>query len=363
MNNEEVIRGLNVMKSGIDIILSSLTNETTESDEVSKIIADVVSAGAKENQETKISGDTYTTAQLKGMRYNEFKKLASTLGVKCTGTRDEIMSRIVDLGVVSDSAEQVETSEEPVEVERGNKPAKSKLGLVKKKTAEPAKDKFSIKAEEIAKDTPVEDIIEALYDVNVEADDTNYIEKLAYAFRENLLEADDEDDDSTEETVEVVEETPDDDSDTEGDDENGIDENSYFPEYDPEGFNNPDDMTDERKKSIAENIGRVLNAVKDGSLSVEEVESYIENVATQEEIDLLGEDYDNTEELKLYIELIKKNIDNDGKYYEPASPDKDEEGEPYEIGGHNMCCGHELKYVKKSSKYVCEHCGTEFEAG
>lgn len=354
MNNEEFIRGLKVMNSGIDIILSSLINEITESDEVSAV--------AKEKQETKTSGDTYTTAQLKGMRYNEFKKLASTLGVKCTGTRDEIMSRIVDLGVVSDCAGQVETSEEPVEVERGNKPAKSKLGLVKKKTAEPAKDKFSIKAEEIAKDTPVKDIIEALYDVNVEADDTNYIEKLAYAFRENLLEADDEDD-STEETVEVVEETPDDDSETEGDDENGIDENSYFPEYDPEGFNNPDDMTDERKKSIAENIGRVLNAVKDGSLSVEEVESYIENVATQEEIDLLGEDYDNTEELKLYIELIKRNIDNEGEYHDPANPNKDEEGEPYEIGEHNMCCGHELKYVKKSSKYVCEHCGTEFEAG
>lgn len=354
MNNEEFIRGLKVMNSGIDIIFSSLINEITESDEVSAV--------AKEKQETKTSGDTYTTAQLKGMRYNEFKKLASTLGVKCTGTRDEIMSRIVDLGVVGDSAGQVETSEEPVEVERGNKPAKSKLGLVKKKTAEPAKDKFSIKAEEIAKDTPVKDIIEALYDVNVEADDTNYIEKLAYAFRENLLEAD-EDDDSTEETVEVVEETPDDDSDTEGDDENGIDENSYFPEYDPEGFNNPDDMTDERKKSIAENIGRVLNAVKDGSLSVEEVESYIENVATQEEIDLLGEDYDNTEELKLYIELIKRNIDNEGEYHDPANPDKDEEGEPYEIREHNMCCGHELKYVKKTSKYVCEHCGTEFEAG
>ena len=56
----------------------------------------------------------------------------------------------------------------------------------------------------------------------------------------------------------------------------------------------------------------------------------------------------------MYMELVKRSIDNDGEEHEPS--------DPYELGEHDMCCGHELKYVKKTKKYVCEHCGTEYEA-
>ena len=54
--------------------------------------------------------------------------------------------------------------------------------------------------------------------------------------------------------------------------------------------------------------------------------------------------------------------------YVDATTFVDEEGnialpnEPYEIGENNFCCGHELKYDKKSKMYICEVCGQEYEA-
>ena len=58
--------------------------------------------------------------------------------------------------------------------------------------------------------------------------------------------------------------------------------------------------------------------------------------------------------LALYIEKKKHFIDDDGEEAEP--------GEPYEVGGSNFCCGHELKYSKKTNRYICETCGEEYEA-
>ena len=58
--------------------------------------------------------------------------------------------------------------------------------------------------------------------------------------------------------------------------------------------------------------------------------------------------------IKLYMELHKRFIDNDGEAHEPS--------DPYEVGEEDFCCGHPLKYMKKTKKYVCEHCGAEYEA-
>ena len=89
-------------------------------------------------------------------------------------------------------------------------------------------------------------------------------------------------------------------------------------------------------------------------LTDEDISSYVEDNETEAEIDLLGDDYTEEDILKMYMELVKRTIDNDGEEHE--------QGEPYELADKDVCCGHELKYVKKSKKYICEHCGTEYEA-
>ena len=369
-NNAEIIKGINMTIAGLETIKSALAGgaEETATAEApkSKSVARREKAQAEEPMnppvETEGSAEAVTgkfdVEQLKAMKYNDFKKLAAQLGVKCTGTRDEIMERILalDVTVTSDGAEVSEPVEEDKAPAKSDKPAKSKK-LGKAKADEPARDEFDEQAEEIAKDTAVEDIIEALADVDIKATEKNAVKKLAEALRQGLIELDDdEDEDADEETAEDTadEQDAEDNADDSADDEEEIGADSYFEEYDPQGYNDPDEMSEERKEAVEAKMDEIITAYSEGDLTDEDISSYVEENATEAEIDLLGDDYDEEDILKLYMELVKRTIDNDGAEHEP--------GDPYEVADKDMCCGHELKYVKKTKKYVCEQCGTEYEA-
>lgn len=338
-NNAEIIKGIDMTIAGLETIKSALAGgaEETATAEAPKSKTVGKKAQAEEPMnppvETEGSAEAVTgkfdVEQLKAMKYNDFKKLAAQLGVKCTGTRDEIMERILalDVTVTSDGAEVSEPVEEDKAPAKSDKPAKSKK-LGKAKADEPARDEFDEQAEEIAKDTAVEDIIEALADVDIKATEKNAVKKLAEALRQGLIELDDDDEE--------------------------IGADSYFEEYDPQGYNDPDEMSEERKEAVEAKMDEIITAYSEGDLTDEDISSYVEENATEAEIDLLGDDYDEEDILKLYMELVKRTIDNDGAEHEP--------GDPYEVADKDMCCGHELKYVKKTKKYVCEQCGTEYEA-
>lgn len=348
MNNVEIIKGIDLVIEGLTTIKKSMmvsegaiapteTKSVAKKEKVQK--EEPINAPVEE----EVAGK-FDIEQLKNMKYNDFKKLASSLGVKCTGTRDEIMERILalDVTVTSDGAEV----SEPVEVEedtKSDKPSKSKK-FGKKEADEPARDEFDEQAEEIAKETDVEEIIESLAEVEIKANKKNAVTLLAKALREGLIELDDEED----------EEEAEEDADTTADEEVEIEADSYFPEYDPNGYNDPNKMTEERAEAIEDKMDEILTAISEEELTQEDIESYIEDNATEEEIELLGDEYEDEELVKLYMELIKRTIDNDGEEHEP--------GEPYEVNDKDVCCGHELKYVKKAKKYICSHCGTEYEA-
>lgn len=370
MNNAEVIKGIEMTIEGLSAIKNALVGADNE--------APVTKSKSQERREAVqnpvAAGETvhgkFSVEQLNGMKYNEFKKLAASLGVKCTGTRDEITERILalDVEVTKDDA----VVSEPVEEESAEEVAETKsskssrLSTGKRKIANkadgPTKDEFDEQAEKIADDTPIEDIIAALSDVDIKATKKNAIAKLAQALRDGLIEAEDEDEDTDEEvededledSVEEDEDDSDEEEEDSDDEEDNIEADSYFPEYDPKGYNNPDDMTDERKEAIVNKMDEILTDISEDRVEFSAIEEYIEAHATQDEIDLLGEEYDEMEELKLYMELVKRTIDNDGEEHESE--------DPYEVGEHDMCCGHELKYVKKTKKYICEVCGAEYEA-
>ena len=126
MNKAEIIKGINMAIEGLTAMRDAVENEGAEKNTATPTApatktavggkkAPVAKAPKKEEaaQEAPTDGQTYTTAELTGMKYNEFKKLASSLGVDCKGTRDEIMARVVALGVVTDAEESAE--EAPVE--------------------------------------------------------------------------------------------------------------------------------------------------------------------------------------------------------------------------------------------------------
>lgn len=367
MNKVELIKGIEATITGLEAIKIALSEDTAvETPAKTKSVARREKAQEEEPvmnppvEETEGSAEItgkFSVEQLNSMKYNEFKKLASSLGVKCTGTRDEIMERILALNVaVTPEGAEVE---EAVEEEKEEKPVKSgkpsrskKLG--KKEADEPAKDEFDEQAEEIAKDTPVEDIIGALADVDIKATKKNAVVKLAQALREGLIELDDEDEEDEEVDVEADAEVEESESTAESDGDEDIEAESYFPQFDPKGYNDPDKMSEERAEAILEKMDEILTDISEDTLTIEDITSYIEDNATQDEIDLLGEDYEDEDLIKMYMELIKRTIDNDGEEHEPS--------DPYEVGDKDLCCGHELKYVKKTKKYVCEQCGTEYEA-
>lgn len=346
MNNAEIIRGIDIITEGLNTIRAELV-KGAEPNKVLEFPAKEVKAQKETPVEnTQDSAEVvvgkFDVEQLNSMKYNEFKKFAASLGVKCTGTRDEIMERILALEVTITEDEAVVS--EPVEEEEVVVEEKPKKKLGKKE--EPARDEFDEQAEAIAEETDVEDIIEALADVEIKANKKNAVKKLAEALREGLIELDDEDEEEAEEPAEEVE--------VEEEDEEEIGADSYFPELDPKGYNNPETMTEERAEAIEAKMDEILTSYNDGDLTDEEIASYVEDNATEAEIELLGDEYTEEDILKLYMELVKRTIDNDG--------DEHEQGEPYEVADKDVCCGHELKYVKKTQKYICEHCGTEYEA-
>ena len=374
MNNVEIIKGIDLTIEGLTAIKNALVGgaiapDTTEVEAPKSKSVERREKAQKEVpmnppvEETEGSAEEvvvgkFSIEQLKSMKYNDFKKLAASLGVKCTGTRDEIMERILALDVTV-TADAIEVEEPVAEAEevveeapvKSDKPAKGKK-FAKKEADEPARDEFDEQAEEIAKETAVEDIIEALADVEIKATKKNAVQKLAEALRKGLIELDDEDEEEIEEEEDDVVEQGNDG--VEEDDEEEIGADSYFPELDPKGYNNPETMTEERAEAIEAKMDEIITAYSEGDLTDEDIASYVEDNATESEIDLLGDDYDEEDILKLYMELIKRTIDNDGEEHE--------QGEPYEVADKDVCCGHELKYVKKTKKYICEHCGTEYEA-
>ena len=365
MNKAKVIEGINATIEGLNLIKNALASDNEE---------------VSSTPTTTVTGK-FSREQLEKMKFNDFKKLAASLGVKCTGTREEIIERILALDV------EVDVDEAPV---------KEEVSVVKEEPVEEAVAEESEESEEsevdyvamakqIVEESGVENCIEALKECNVKATKKNVVEKLAEAIEQGLVEIEDdageeyesdstaEEDFSEEEDEEEVdedsedsddeedsEEDEDEDDSSEEDDDEEVDASSYFAKYDPNGINDPENMTDERKEAIEKMMEEILDSVDDDDF-IPNVEKYLEENATDAEIDLLGEDYDETEEAKLYMEMKKRTIDDDGEEHEPAKAES-EEGDPYEINGHDMCCGHELKYIKKTKKYVCEHCGAEFEA-
>lgn len=342
MNNKKIIEALNVTINGLSMLRDELqngqTSQTTEAPTKTEVMNTPV-----EEKTAEVSADSVDVESLKKMKYNEFKKYASQLGVDCKGTRDEIMSRVLAKLGAKETAEEVEdTVEEEAPAKSDSNKSSKKLGNAK--ANEPTKDEFDKQAEEIANTTDVEDIIEALADVEVKATKKNAVEKLAYALREGLIELDD-DEDSDEEADEEVE----------ADDEEEITADTYTAKYDPNGYNDPSNLTKARKKAIKSKMQEIIDAVENEDLTEDDITSYIEDHATEDEIELIGDDYEDEDLIRFYMELIKRTIDNDGEEHEPS--------DPYELGDElNFCCGHELKYSKKTNKYICEVCGEEYEA-
>ena len=301
----------------------------------------------------------FSKEQLDSMKYNELKKLGASLGVPCTGKRDEITARILALDVEVTAEPTEEGDEGAVEDENKVVPIdKAKKGGLKKskKTEEVVPQEFVDKAKEIAEETDVEEIVEVLADVGIKAKGkkSDIVMLLAKALADGLIDIDDEDEEESEEEVEETEAEESEVAEDESEDEAEFNADSYFEEYDPDGVNNPENMTEERAEAVHAMMEETIEAIENEQITEEDISTFCENTCTQDELDQLGDDYEFEDLVALYLETKKRMIDDEGNTNEP--------GEPYEISEENYCCGHALKYDKKGKVFICEVCGNKYEA-
>ena len=359
MNNAEIIKGINETIAGLERIKNALAVEEGVPAKATKTVAKeetAKTAPAKEEKKQTATESTgaYSREELEAMKYNDLKKLGASLGVKCTGTRDEIVDKIL---AVADAPAETEDGAEEAPAKKSDKSDKSnimtmeegkkKLGKKSVKEEADEEDEFDKQAKEVAEETDAEDIIEALAEVGVKATEKNCVAKLADALRKGLIDLSDEEDEADdEEPTEGEDDTTDEDAEITAD--------TYFHEFDPNGYNDPEEMSEERAEAIRTMIEEVLQAIEDEEIGEDDITSFIEDNATEDEKELLPDDYTEEQLIGFYLELRKRFIDNEGNEHDPS--------DPYELGEENFCCGHKLKYVKKNKTFICETCGEEYEA-
>ena len=382
MKNERLIEGLNMIIEGATILRNELSgaevseSKGAESKSVARRTAvqkeePVMNAPEEKEAGAEVEG-TLSREQLMSMKFNDLKKLGASLGVSCSGKRDEIIDRILNVPVKA-SVEPEEPEDEGT-AEKGKVVpiSKSKKGGLKKKKEEPEEEETaeaeeeeagpseeSIKlAEELTEDMSAKEIIDYLAECGIKAKGkkSDVILVLAKGIEDGTVELEDdeedtEDEEETEESVDEGEEEVSSDDEEEGEEFN---EESYFPEYDEAGYNNPDSMKEERAEAVKAMMADIIEKVENDELKEEDMQTFLENVCTDEELEALGEDYEFEELVALYCEIRKRFVDDDGEEHEP--------GDPYELNEKNFCCGHELKYEKKSKTFICESCGEKYTA-
>ena len=381
MKNERLIEGLNMIIEGATILRNELSgaevseNKGAESKSVARRAAvqkeePVMNAPEEKEAGAEVEG-TLSREQLMSMKFNDLKKLGASLGVSCSGKRDEIIDRILNVSVKA-SVESEEPEDEGT-AEKGKVVpiSKSKKGGLKKKKEEPEEEETaeeeeeagpseeSIKlAEELTEDMSAKEIIDYLSECGIKAKGkkSDVILVLAKGIEDGTVELEDdeedtEDEEEAEESVDEGEEEVSSDDEEEGEEFN---EESYFPEYDEAGYNNPDSMKEERAEAVKAMMADIIEKVENDELKEEDMQTFLENVCTDEELEALGEDYEFEELVALYCEIRKRFVDDDGEEHEP--------GDPYELNEKNFCCGHELKYEKKSKTFICESCGEKYTA-
>ena len=383
MKNERLIEGLNMIIEGATIlrneIISGAEASTESNGAESKSVTrrkavqkeePVMNAPEETEAGAEVEG-TLSREQLMSMKFNDLKKLGASLGVSCSGKSDEIIDRILNVPVKA-SVEPEEPEDEGT-AEKGKVVpiSKSKKGGLKKKKEEPEEEdteeaeeeeagpsEESVKlAEELTEDMSAKEIIDYLAECGIKAKGkkSDVILVLAKGIEDGTVELEDDDEDmedeeETEESVDEGEEVSSDDEE-EGEEFN---EESYFPEYDEAGYNNPDSMKEERAEAVKAMMADIIEKVENDELKEEDMQTFLENVCTDEELEALGEDYEFEELVALYCEIRKRFVDDDGEEHEP--------GDPYELNEKNFCCGHELKYEKKSKTFICESCGEKYTA-
>lgn len=315
----DVIKGLMMLREGLDIIINSVDNDVPET------VKSVPTKAEKNVEEKEVKAPTVvkgnlTREQLDGMTYNDLKKLAKEMGVSAAGARPELTDRILGVEVTAEVEEAVNVSDAPVEESTG--------------------DEIADKVRELAEDMSVSDIADILAEVGVSAKGKKeaLIEKLIKAVKDGLISLDDEDESDEETETEEP---------AESEETEEAEEDDYDPTNDPENPN----MTKKRLTALKAFDESTRNSVKNGEITSKDMREFLAEFHDMKVSDLKG--YTDDEITDFYIDAASRFIDDDGEIVEE---------EAYMLNGEPACCGHVLSYEEESNKFHCDVCGNEYSA-
>lgn len=274
--------------------------------------------------------------ELNGMTYNDIKKLAKELGISAVGNRKELIKKILAADTSESDKEEVSGEvEEVTETKKSAPKTAAKKSLSKTKVEEPVEEEPEDEEDEAEEVNPVEarileatedmsddEIRELLEDVGVSSKGKrqSLITKLVAAVDDGLIDLDDEEEssDSTEEVEEPADVT--------------------------EG------MTKKRKKTYEELCDETTESFESGEITRDDLISFINAFnGTDETFKKVSDE----ELITKYLELSAMLVDDEGNVTEEGA---------YFINEEPYCCGHPLHFDEDSDKFVCECCGSEYEA-
>ena len=349
--NKKIIEGLSSIAEGINLIVEGLSASVETSVSVNEV-ADLCPEPVKVSEKTEktlsdksdkdiepavTSSSEYTEEELGNMTYNDIKKLAKELGISATGNRKELVKKILSSGDAADSEEDEVTEVTPEPVKEVKKSAPKSF---KKKVEEPEPevedpddsedekelDPTEAKVKEATEDMSDDEIRELLEDVGVSSKGKrqSLISKLVKAVEDGLIDIDGEDEEAE------TPETPESDEVAESDVTEG--------------------MTKARRKAYEELCDETSEAFESDEITRADLIEFINAFnGTDDKFKKVSDE----ELLTKYLELSAMLVDDEGNVVEEGA---------YTINDEPYCCGHPLHYDEDGEKFICECCGSEYEA-
>lgn len=308
---------------------------------------EIVEDTAEDDTEESVS---YTKEDLDQMTFNDLRKLAKELGLKVKGDRETIAKAILASNATAES-EDGEVEEKPSKTKKA--PAK-RVAIPKEEDEEVEDDadeddvdnidEVTQNVLDIVEDMETSEIADILSDAGLSPKGKRQalIDKVIKAVKDGTISIDDEDD--GEDIEEDVEEDEDIVEDTEDEAE----------DFGPNDFDNPN-MTDERREALEALDGQLRKDYKAKKIKLvtmkKELKAFYDG--DDEALEAIAE-MKSDEILDNYIDMKQLFIGDDGEENETESP--------YSVNGEYYCCGMPLTYNEDDNTFICEVCGSEYNA-
>lgn len=347
---------------GVDDVADDFDENGTPVTQKKAAKSNGISRKAKEDGEDlpDLDGEI-TEDDLKGLSFNNLRKIAKQLGADTTGSRTEVIEHILEAKNGGKSEDEDE-DDEPKSKKSTKKTAaksdkKSPIKMAKKSDEDEDEDEIEAKVNEAVADMSTEEIADFLADsgIRVKGKREALIAAVVKAVRDGTIELEDDGEDEDEKpapksdkkSAKKVDKSKSDDEDEDSED----DEDDT--EYGVNDFDNPD-MTAKRKKALQKYRKSLDSDFENGDITEDELREW----ATDNGYDAKAVKKMKGEKLlDEYYNATALLIDDEGNEIDTEGDDH----EPYEVNGVPYCCGSPLTYDKKHKTYKCEICGGEYE--